>query len=102
MGCRTRARKLAEAARAGEDVVICARCETNRRSWCVPSVEADAREAAEPVDESTQGQGTVVEEMVTCGDETCAYMSDGEKHGPYLYRYYREGGTLTSEYLGKP
>ena len=28
--CRTRARKLAEAARAGEEgVVICARCETN-------------------------------------------------------------------------
>jgi predicted transcriptional regulator len=24
-------------------------------------------------------------------------MSDGEKHGAYLYRYYREGGRLTSE-----
>ena len=67
-----------------------------------PVDEDDLPEAAEPVDESTQGQGTVVEEMVTCGDESCACMTDGEKHGPYLYRYYREDGTLTSEYLGKP
>ena len=58
-------------------------------------------EAAEPVDESTQGQGTVVEEMVTCGDESCKCMTDGKKHGPYKYRYYREGGRLTSEYFGK-
>ncbi|WP_049996314.1 DUF6788 family protein [Halococcus sediminicola] len=67
-----------------------------------PVEEGDLPEEAEPVDESTHGQGTVVEEMVTCGDESCACMTDGEKHGPYLYRYYREDGTLTSEYLGKP
>ena len=29
-------------------------------------------------------------------------MTDGEKHGPYLYRHYREGRTLTPEHLGKP
>ena len=23
-------------------------------------------------------------------------------HGPYLYRYYREDGTMKSEYIGKP
>jgi len=23
-------------------------------------------------------------------------------HGPYLYRYYRENGTMKSEYVGKP
>ncbi|WP_049995827.1 DUF6788 family protein [Halococcus sediminicola] len=67
-----------------------------------PVEEHDLPEEAEPVDESTHGQGTVIEEMVTCGDESCACMTDGEKHGPYLYRYYREDGTLTSEYLGKP
>ena len=67
-----------------------------------PVEEDDLPEAAEPIDKSTQGQGTVVEEMVTCGDESCKCMTGGEKHGPYLYRYYREGGTLTSEYLGKP
>ena len=66
-----------------------------------PVEEDDLPEAAEPVDASTHGQGTVVEEMVTCGDESCKCLIDGDKHGPYLYRYYREGGTLTSEYLGK-
>ena len=67
-----------------------------------PIEEADLPEDAQPVEDTSETHGTVVEEMVTCGDETCACMSDGEKHGPYLYRYYREGGTLTSEYLGKP
>ena len=39
-------------------------------------------------------------EKVTCGDETCKCMTDGEKHGPYKYRYYRtDDGTLTSEYI---
>jgi hypothetical protein len=23
-------------------------------------------------------------------------------HGPYLYRYYRDGGAMKSEYIGKP
>ena len=64
--------------------------------------EGDLPEDAHPVEDSSDAQGTVVEEMVTCGDETCACMTDGEKHGPYLYRYYREEGTLISEYLGKP
>lgn len=32
-----------------------------------PVEKDDLPEAAEPVDESGQGQGTVVEEMVTCG-----------------------------------
>jgi hypothetical protein len=67
-----------------------------------PVDEEDLPADAQPVGDSSNGQGTVVEEMVTCGDETCGCMSDGEKHGPYLYRYYREGGRLTSEYLGKP
>jgi hypothetical protein len=67
------------------------------------SVEADELpDTAEPVeDDSTGGKGTVVKEKVTCGDENCA-CADGDLHGPYLYRYYREGGDLTSEYLGKP
>lgn len=67
-----------------------------------PVEDDDLPDGAEPVDDSEEGRGTVVTEKVTCGDETCACMTKGEKHGPYLYRYYREGGTLTSEYLGKP
>jgi hypothetical protein len=58
----------------------------------------------EPVaDESDDTTGTIVVENVTCGDENCSCMTEnGEKHGPYRYRYYRDGGTLKSEYLGKP
>lgn len=67
-----------------------------------PVKEEDLPVDAQPIENSSDGEGTVVEEMVTCGDETCACMSDGEKHGLYLYRYYREGGRLTLEYLGKP
>ncbi len=72
--------------------------------WNQRSVEKDELpDEAEPVDNDVDEQrGTVVMEKVTCGDETCACMTDGKKHGPYLYRYYREGGTLTSEYIGKP
>ena len=54
---------------------------------------------AESVDGDTGGKGTLVKERVKCGaDCTC---NDGRGHGPYLYRYYREGGSLTSEYVGK-
>jgi hypothetical protein len=55
---------------------------------------------AEVVDDDPGERGTVVKERVKCGaDCTC---NDGNGHGPYLYRYYREDGELTSEYLGKP
>lgn len=51
------------------------------------------------VERDPEGGGTIVTERVKCGaDCTC---NDGEGHGPYRYRYYREGGTLTSEYMGK-
>jgi hypothetical protein len=68
-------------------------------------VEADELpDSAEPVDRDHNGMGTVVKEKVKCGDETCKCASGnlGDMHGPYLYWYYREGGKLTSEYLGKP
>jgi hypothetical protein len=29
-------------------------------------------------------------------------MASGDKHGPYLYRYFYENGSLSSEYVGKP
>ena len=40
-------------------------------------------------------------EYRTCGDESCSCMNDGEKHGPYKYRAYRDGDTVRREYLGK-
>jgi len=64
------------------------------------SVDADELpEAAEPVDEPDSGDnGTVVKEKVTCGDDSCKCASGdpADIHGPYLYRYYRENGTMKS------
>lgn len=59
-------------------------------------------DGADPVDNPDTGRGTVVREKVTCGDDSCRCMGGGEKHGPYLYRYYHKNGSLTSEYIGKP
>lgn len=64
-----------------------------------PVTDSELPDDAEPVNEDS-GSGTVVEEMVTCGDDSCECMDGGDKHGPYLYRYYREGGELKSEYIG--
>lgn len=62
----------------------------------------DANPVEDTPDDSTESQdGTIVEQTVTCGDESC-HCADGEPHGPYLYRYYYADGTLNSEYLGKP
>ncbi|TKX74964.1 hypothetical protein EXE46_05995 [Halorubrum sp. GN11_10-6_MGM] len=70
------------------------------------SIDADELpEAAEPVDEPNNSEnGTVVKEKVTCGDASCKCASGDRQdmHGPYLYRYYRENGTMKSEYIGKP
>lgn len=61
----------------------------------------DLPDSAESVDES--GKGTVVLEKVECGDYSCQCgKPDGDLHGPYLYRYYYDGGSLTSVYIGKP
>lgn len=37
---------------------------------------------------------------VTCGKPNCK-CQQGERHGPYLYAYWRENGSVRSEYLGK-
>jgi hypothetical protein len=59
-------------------------------------------DTTEPVNESG-GRGTVVKEKVTCGDSNCHCTdSNGELHGPYLYRYHYADGKLRSEYIGKP
>jgi hypothetical protein len=65
-----------------------------------PVGEAELPDDVEPVGTDDDGQGTLVKERVKCGaDCTC---NGGRGHGPYLYRYYREDGRLTSEYVGKP
>lgn len=66
-----------------------------------PVEHEDIPDEADPVEDESEGrQGTVVMEKVTCGDETCKCMKQGEKHGPYKYLYYRkDDGTLTSKYI---
>ena len=61
-------------------------------------------DTAEPVEDDSGQSGTVVKEKVRCGDETCKCASGdaADMHVLYLYRYYREDGAMTSEYLGKP
>jgi hypothetical protein len=58
----------------------------------------DLPRGAEVVKETPKG--TITKEMVRCGDESCS-CQEGEKHGPYRYRYFYQNGSLTSEYLGK-
>lgn len=72
-----------------------------------PVTTDELPDRADPVDDTDafeSDHGTVVKERVKCGDDSCKCTSGrpADMHGPYLYRYYRDGGKLTSEYLGKP
>ena len=64
-----------------------------------PIAEDDLPDDAEVVKKSSGD--TVYLEYRTCGDETCKCITEGEKHGPYKYRAYRDGDTVRREYLGK-
>lgn len=70
-----------------------------------PISDDDLPETAEPINHpDSSSKGTIVKEKVKCGDDSCKCASGDEKsmHGPYLYRYYRNGGEMKSEYIGKP
>ncbi len=83
-----------------EDIQEYAQAVINHREQAVDS--ADLPETADPVDAGDE-PGTVVLETVRCGDDSCHCSDpDGERHGPYLYRYQSDGESLDSEYLGKP
>lgn len=62
-----------------------------------PEIPDDAERVE---DEDEDGKGVVVKKKVTCGKDSC-HCADGEKHGPYLYRYYWDGETKC-DYVGKP
>jgi len=50
-----------------------------------------------------RGTTWYVELKVKCSDETCHCAQGGdERHGPYVYKYWYENGTLQSDYEGKP
>lgn len=64
--------------------------------------EPEIPEDAEIVEgETDSNSGLVVKENVKCGKSNCK-CTDGDLHGPYLYRYWKEGNTTKSEYVGKP
>jgi len=64
-----------------------------------PVEQEELPDDAAVVEEGTDGY--VVEELVSCGKDgcRCASGADEDMHGPYKYRYYRDGdGTLRKEY----
>lgn len=73
------------------------------------SAELDDRERRQlpepPPSRRTVGEarhtaaGSYQWEMVRCGKERCKKCAEGKGHGPYLYRYFRRGGRMVSEYV---
>lgn len=43
---------------------------------------------------------TFRQERVKCGKKTCR-CREGQLHGPYTYKYWKEGGRLRKAYVGK-
>ncbi len=55
-----------------------------------------------PQPPANKGKGKVVRKLISCGREGCHCEKGGsERHGPYLYLQWREGGTVRSRYMGK-
>jgi len=52
------------------------------------------------VEERHEGGRTLRLERRRCGKQTC-HCVGGEGHGPYWYCYFRAGGRLRSQYIGK-
>ena len=42
--------------------------------------------------------GSVCPQKVKCGRPNC-HCAQGKLHGPYFYRFWREGGRLRKEYI---
>jgi hypothetical protein len=42
--------------------------------------------------------GTVVAQWVKCGTQDC-HCARGELHGPYWYRFYRDGSKVRKDYV---
>lgn len=78
------------------DVIAYAHELIDHRALAEPEIPDDA----EIVEESADNGGSIVKEMVVCGKPNCK-CADGEKHGPYKYRYYSVKDTTKKEYIGK-
>jgi hypothetical protein len=62
--------------------------------------ELDIDTDSDDVEIENTEKGSIQKVKKKCGDPNC-HCADGKKHGPYKYLYWREGGTVKSEYLGK-
>ncbi|HEX8097819.1 MAG TPA: DUF6788 family protein [Pyrinomonadaceae bacterium] len=56
--------------------------------------------AHEVVEVKERGGVTFKLELVRCGRKNCRCAA-GKGHGPYWYKYWREGGKTRSAYVGK-
>lgn len=54
------------------------------------------RKVAEPLPKMLPG--SLCKQWVRCGKAGC-HCARGELHGPYYYRFWREGGQLRKEYV---
>lgn len=65
--------------------------------------EAEARHVASLQAEVAGRQVTFTfrEERVRCGKKACRCATGGELHGPYTYKYWKEGGRLRKAYVGR-
>jgi hypothetical protein len=50
--------------------------------------------------EVVEQQGSYRLELVKCGKQACR-CATGKLHGPYWYKYWREGEKVRCEYIGK-
>jgi hypothetical protein len=63
-------------------------------------LQIPAREGKEVVEQRREGHWTLRLEFVKCGRGSCHCAGD-RGHGPYWYAYRKQGGKLTSRYVGK-
>ena len=62
--------------------------------------ERDHQSAVEVLESQTTPAGTFQWQMRECGHkERCNKCKSGERHGPYLYRFYYRDGKRHSEYI---
>jgi hypothetical protein len=58
--------------------------------------------AGREVVDVVRGRGcTYQQEYIKCGKRQCRCAKGGKGHGPYWYKYWREGERVRSKYVGK-
>jgi hypothetical protein len=78
------------------DLAAWARQLAEHRERALDQDEIDVADDEELVDVQDGSSGTILKKKVPCGKDACSQCP----HGPYRYRYYRDGDKVKSEYLG--